>query len=74
MAKNGTEINFYSLPRSKSLHPLGGRWRVAPDEGYIRQTAAAMRPHQSPAVTASPDRGKPLVRKSISAKKPPALL
>ena len=30
---NITEINFCSLTRSKSLHPLGGRWRVAPDEG-----------------------------------------
>ena len=31
-----TEINFRHLTRSKSLHPLGGRWRVAPDEGYLR--------------------------------------
>ena len=30
----GTEINLCNLTRSKSLHPLGGRWRVAPDEGY----------------------------------------
>ena len=48
------EIYFYSLIQSESLHPLGGRWRVAPDEGYLRQNAAVLRPHQSPAVTASP--------------------
>ena len=59
------KINFYSLHRGKSLHPLGGRWRVAPDEGDLRQ-AADLRPHQSPTVTASPDRGKPSFGKSIS--------
>ena len=49
-----TEINFGSLTRSKSLHPLGGRWRVAPDEGHLGQNAAVLRPHQSPTVTAAP--------------------
>ena len=29
------EINFCNLTQSESLHPLGGRWRVAPDEGYL---------------------------------------
>ena len=48
------EINFCSLTQSESLHPLGGRWRVAPDEGYLGQNAAVLRPHQSPAVTAAP--------------------
>ena len=48
------EINFCSLTQSESLHPLGGRWRVAPDEGYLGQNAAVLRPHQSPAVTAVP--------------------
>ena len=60
------EINFCSLTRSESLHPLGGRWRVAPDEGYLGQNAAVLHPHQSPAVTASPDRGKPSCGKLIS--------
>ena len=32
----------------------GNRWRVAPDEGYLEQNAAVLRPHQSPAVTAAP--------------------
>ena len=44
----------------------GSRWRVAPDEGYSGQNAVVLRPHQSPAVTASPDRGKPLFGKLIS--------
>ena len=48
------EINFCSLTQSESLHPLGGRWRVAPDEGYLGQNAAVPLPHQSPAVTATP--------------------
>ena len=61
-----TEINFCSLTRSESLHPLGGRWRVAPDEGCLGQNVAVLRPHQSPAVTASPDRGKPSCGKLIS--------
>ena len=60
-----TKINFCSLTRSESLHPLGGRWRVAPDEGYLGQNAAVLRPHQSPAVTASPDRGKPSCGKLV---------
>ena len=46
----------------------GSRWRVAPDEGYLGQNAAVLRPHQSPAVTASPDRGKPSFGKLISMK------
>ena len=44
----------------------GNRWRVAPDEGYSGQNAVVLRPHQSPAVTASPDRGKPSCGKLIS--------
>ena len=48
------EINFCNLTQSESLHPLGGRWRVAPDERYLGQNAAVLHPHQSPAVTASP--------------------
>ena len=52
--RKSTEINFCDLTRGKSLHPLGGRWRAAPDEGCLRQTAAVLRPHQSPAVTAAP--------------------
>ena len=63
------EINFCNLTQSESLHPLGGRWRVAPDEGYLGQNAAVLRPHQSPAVTASPDRGKPSCGKLISVQK-----
>ena len=35
------------------------RRRIAPDEGVFRRNSAILRPHQSPAVTASPDRGKP---------------
>ena len=63
------EINFCSLIRSESLPPpLGGRWRVAPDEGYLGQNAAILRPHQSPAVTASPGRGKPSCGKLISVR------
>ena len=45
---------FCRLTQSESLHPLGGRWRVAPDEGYLGRNAAVLRPHQSPAVTAVP--------------------
>ena len=48
------EIYFYSLIQSESLPPLGRRWRVAPDEGYLGQNAVVLRPHQSPAVTAAP--------------------
>ena len=46
----------------------GNRWRVAPDEGYLGQNAAVLRPHQSPAVTASPGRGKPSCGKLISVR------
>ncbi len=48
------ERSLCSLAQGKSLHPLGGRWRAAPDEGCLRQTAAVLRPHQSPSVTAAP--------------------
>ena len=36
----------------------GSRWRVAPDEGYLRQNAVVLRPHQSPTVTFLPGRGE----------------
>ena len=49
-----TEINFCSLTQSESLPPLGGRWRIAPNEGCLGQNAVVLRPHQSPAVTAVP--------------------
>ena len=54
--------------RGKMSHSdkKGNRWRVAPDEGYLGQNVAVLRPHQSPAVTASPDRGKPSCGKLIS--------
>ena len=51
----------------------GNRWRVAPDEGYLGQNAVVLRPHQSPAVTASPDRGKPSCGKLISMRLPAGL-
>jgi len=44
----------------------GLEWREAPDEGYSLKDAAFLRPHQSPAVTASPVRGKPSDGKLIS--------
>ena len=55
--------------RGKMSHSdkKGSRWRVAPDEGYLGQNAVVLHPHQSPAVTASPDRGKPSCGKLISA-------
>ena len=42
--------------RGKMSHSdkKGNRWRVAPDEGYLGQNIAVLRPHQSPAVTAAP--------------------
>ena len=62
--------------RGKMSHSdkKGSRWRIAPDEGYLGQNIAVLRPHQSPAVTASPDRGKPSVGKLISMKPEKLLL
>ena len=59
--------------RGKMSHSdkRGSRWRVAPDEGYLGKYAAILRPHQSPSVTASPDRGKPLGRCRFRKSLPP---
>ena len=69
-AQNTTEISFFSLTRGQKPSPLGGK--VAANavsrrmRGNCPIAAACLRPHQSPAVTASPDRGKPLFGKLIS--------
>ena len=69
-AQNTTEISFFSLTWAQKPSPLGGK--VAANavsrrmRGNCPIAAACLRPHQSPAVTASPDRGKPLFGKLIS--------
>ncbi len=66
------------LDPEKKPSPLGGK--VAANavsrrmRGNSPQAAAILRPHQSPAVTASPVRGKPSFGKPIPMKKCPLFL
>ena len=71
---------LFQLDPELKPSPVGGRFpprrgkcRAAPDEGYLGQNAVVLRPHQSPAVTASPDRGKPSCGKLISMRLPSGL-
>ena len=50
---------FHATRTRNRRNTAARRRRIAPDEGVFRRNSAILRPHQSPAVTASPDRGKP---------------